>query len=171
MGSGSVYGLRGVRSRRAALGRERGNSLIMMLLLFPLIMGSFGLSFDLMAYLWIRGSVERDVQQAVAAAATTAVTNTSGKLRVPVGEVAEVAELGYNLNRSALLKCYGGSGACWEETDPISVEFEDNGATVKVSWGIQEYYDPFFLGFLGVDELSITAFSDARLTTTTVPLK
>lgn len=148
---------------------ERGNTLIAVIIALPLIFTAFGMGFDLMSYLWVRGNVERNVEVSVAAGAGTAFTNTAGNLRLDSDAVRTATYRGYEANRgeTPFLACQPGP-RCWEMPDGRpQVTTDADRQEITVSWTVEEQMRTNWLRIVGITQFTITAQSSATLTVPT----
>lgn len=141
----------------------------MTIVALPLVFGSFGAAWDIMAYVWIRGEVQSSLDGAVAAGATTATTGEQGRLVFVRTDYMSVVRQAYAMNRPIFLKCAGSSGAsCWKTPDGApKVTRAPETRELQIAWTVSEDYDTAWLSFLGIDSLGITAQSQATLSSTT----
>lgn len=98
----------GRREERAA------TSLVMFIVFFPLIVGSFGVGVDVARNIWVRTSLQNNVDTAVVGGA--AVTTNERGFHIDAGPAqAEIRKL-YKMNRADNpgLKCFSGP-YCWQE--------------------------------------------------------
>ena len=136
----------GRREERAA------TSLVMFIMFFPVIVGSFGFGIDVARNIWVRSSLQNAVDTAVVGGA--AVTRTSAGLVIVDGRwdkaPAEVRKL-YARNRADNpgLKCFPGGPVygtpitkCWA-TESLSTTDD------SANFGVREQTTNAFLMFLG----------------------
>ena len=128
----------GRRDERAA------TSLVMFIMFFPLIVGSFGFGVDVARNIWIRTSLQNAVDTSVVGGAAVTKISSAGQVVVDGGPGADQAQAEirklYALNRedNPGLKCFPGPPVlgttltqCWTEP-PLSLIITANSAKFSV---------------------------------------
>jgi hypothetical protein len=146
----------GRREERAA------TSLVMFIMFFPLIVGSFGLGVDVARNIWIRSSLQNAVDTAVVGGAAVTDPHVSPVVIDPAGAIAETRMLyGKNRGDHRGLKCPP-SWSCWERDAPA---VSPDGRTL--TFGVHEETTNAFLMLLGQPTQEYNLNGKARLSLST----
>jgi Putative Flp pilus-assembly TadE/G-like len=175
-----------VKKRLSGAFLERGTSMVMVITMLPVIFGMFGLGIDTMRMVWMRASLQNELDQAVAsgAAVSMEVDPSSGNVLINQDMVRERVRTLYARNRDKYhMKCNTPTEApmlipgstetrCWDQYDRNSPG--SNGIVygsprvisngTEVVYGVVEETNTFFLKVVGVDTQTYYIQSRAAIT-------
>lgn len=148
---------------------ERGASTIVAIFLFLIIFTAFGFGFDIMRTVWMRASLQNDLDIATAAAAAQVRTNANGQIEIDPAAAHLMAQKSYQASRNL----YGGLGCisqnlgghCWLEDGTAenggdAFQVKNNVVTYEIVDSTRNWWAPFWADY---DETPLTLKSSAVL--------
>lgn len=177
------------QKKRKGFLNEKGNMLVWYVMMFPVFIGAVALAVDVTNIAAVRASLQVSADAATQGAVSMSQNQANGKPRyVSTVDAKNQAIMLYDANRSGMskagrykegipfLKCQTSSTGNGSLVTPsnshcgftmVSFEYSPDGGLKKggyLTMTVQEKADTMFMQFLGLDDLTYTITSTARLT-------